>query len=538
MENPNAQTTPDVDSAELLGRFALIRLRRFERLAAVAEESGSALWRELARSAARAAYRDYLLLGMAGDAGAALDPEPTDARAGDAASSDQPLDQGAAGARAGDLGEGTALLGAVLPTVIVTAPSWKHPPAVRACAPAPGRRPWHRVERCRSGAPAPRHRRWEGPMKLTDVRLIPVRLRCHDVPSLSHWHSTTRYHTIVRLDADDGARGWGEASGLGEPSALGPDPRRLEALLRDELAGADARDVVVLGRRLRARLGDTPLARQVRCGVDLALHDLVGRARGESASRLLGGAARSTLRVAYAIGAHRRVEDVPASIAYIGERLARGFDLIRAYIGLDAAADDLFMAQLGETYGGRVRIKTLDCNGHLEAKAALRAIDRYREHEPLLVESPVRRGDLAGLAEVRRRIRFPVSEHVDGPADALALVRAGAVDVMNLRCISLGGLVVAREVAAIAEAAGLACVIGAAHEVNLGTAGQVHLGATLAGHDFPADCIGPETYLEDVTSTLLRYEGSTLHVPTDPGLGFVVDEARLAEHTVARPPGA
>jgi hypothetical protein len=81
MENPNAQTTPDVDSTELLGRFALIRLRRFERLAAVAEESGSALWRELARSAARAAYRDYLLLGLSGEARAAFDQARADIRA-------------------------------------------------------------------------------------------------------------------------------------------------------------------------------------------------------------------------------------------------------------------------------------------------------------------------------------------------------------------------------------------------------------------------------------------------------------------------
>jgi galactarate dehydratase (D-threo-forming) len=73
-------------------------------------------------------------------------------------------------------------------------------------------------------------------------------------------------------------------------------------------------------------------------------------------------------------------------------------------------------------------------------------------------------------------------------------------------------------------------VIGAAHEVNLGTAAQVHLGATLARHDFPADCIGPETYLEDVTTSLLRYEGSRLHVPTAPGLGFEVDEAKLARY--------
>jgi muconate cycloisomerase len=365
-------------------------------------------------------------------------------------------------------------------------------------------------------------------MKITGLRLYPVRRRCHDVPPLSHWHSMTRYHTIVRLESEDGAFGWGEASGLGEPTALAPDLGRIEAQLRAELAGADARDLVLVARRLRARLGDGPLARQIRCGVDLAQHDLVGRARGEPVSRLLGGAGRDRLRVAYAVGAHRRVEDVPASLDYVGERLARGFDLLRAYVGLDAEADDRFMEQLGARYGGRVRVKTLDCNGHLGAKAALRAIDRYREHQPLLVESPARRGDLAGLAEVRRRTPFPVSEHVDGPAEALALIQAGAVDVLNLRCISLGGLVAAREVAAIAEAAGLGCVLGAAHELNLGTAAQVHLGAALPSHDFPADCIGPETYLEDVTATLLRYEGSTLHVPTAPGLGFDVDADTLA----------
>jgi len=361
---------------------------------------------------------------------------------------------------------------------------------------------------------------------LTGVRLIPLRLQCLDVPPLSHWHSMTRYHTFVRLEAGD-ARGWGEISGVGDRTPLGPDLRRLEAMLRDELVGADPRGLRPLALRLRRWLGDTALARQVRCGVDLALHDLVGRAQGVPVSDLLGGAVRHALRVAYAIGSHRRVEDVPASITYVGERLARGFDLVRVYIGLNAEADDLFMKQLGETYGGRVRIKTLDCNGHLDAKAALRAIDRYREHDFMLVESPAKRGDVAGLAEVRRRIPFPVSEHADTPADALAFVRAGAVDVVNLRCISLGGLSAAREVVSIVEAAGLRCVIGAAHEVNLGTAAQVHLGATLVDHDFPADCIGPETYLEDVTATLLRYEGSTLHVPTASGLGFEIDEEKL-----------
>jgi L-alanine-DL-glutamate epimerase-like enolase superfamily enzyme len=370
-------------------------------------------------------------------------------------------------------------------------------------------------------------------MRVTDVRLTPIRVTCRDVPPASHWGGVEREHVIVRVTADDTVVGWGEISGLGPSTPLGPDLARLEAALTRDLSGVDPRRLGPLARRLQARLGDGPTARAVRCGMDLALHDLVGRASGLPVSGLLSGAERDTVRVAYAIGAHRRVEDVAASLAYVGERLARGFDLLRAYIGLNRAADDQFLAGLQQAFGHRVRIKTLDCNGHLDARAALRALDRYHDHDILLVESPARRGDLAGLAEVRRHSPFPIAEHCDSPAEALALARHGAVDVVNVRCLTAGGLLAARAVATVAEAAGLGCVLGAAHELNLGTAAQVHLGASLARHDYPADCIGPETYTADVTADLLHYAGSTLHVPTAPGLGFPVDEILLAHHALA-----
>lgn len=48
----------------LMERLALTRLRRFERIAAVAEQSESPLWRKLARQAAKSAYRDALLVGL------------------------------------------------------------------------------------------------------------------------------------------------------------------------------------------------------------------------------------------------------------------------------------------------------------------------------------------------------------------------------------------------------------------------------------------------------------------------------------------
>jgi hypothetical protein len=45
-------------------RVALTRLRRFQRIANVAEQSESPLWQNLARQAAENAYRDCLLVGL------------------------------------------------------------------------------------------------------------------------------------------------------------------------------------------------------------------------------------------------------------------------------------------------------------------------------------------------------------------------------------------------------------------------------------------------------------------------------------------
>jgi hypothetical protein len=54
-------STPQMTVME---RLALTRLRRFEKIAKVAEQSESPLWQKLARQAAQSAYRDALLVGL------------------------------------------------------------------------------------------------------------------------------------------------------------------------------------------------------------------------------------------------------------------------------------------------------------------------------------------------------------------------------------------------------------------------------------------------------------------------------------------
>ncbi|MEA2523316.1 MAG: hypothetical protein QOF01_4980 [Thermomicrobiales bacterium] len=366
-------------------------------------------------------------------------------------------------------------------------------------------------------------------MKITHLDLFPVRVEClHPGPI----KPDLRDHVIVRIETDDGLVGWGEITGQGARPLVGPNVHDLRDLLRDLVIGQDPMNLTCLHERLAAGLALATRAGAIRCGIDLALHDLIGKRLGVPVHLLLGGAMRTEIAVAYPIPAHVRCDDVPASISYMGEMLARGFDLVRFYIGLNLEADALCLRLMRETYGDRVKIKTLDCNGHLDWKSARAAIDRFREYGFMLVESPARRGDHTGLAEVRRSLDVPVSEHAYTLADANKLVEKNAVDVFNITIVGAGGIFQARKIAAVAEAAGIGCLLGGAHETSLGAAGQAHLGATMPHLAYPVDCIGPVIYAEDLVVTPLPYAEGWLHVPDRPGLGLEVDEEQLARLAV------
>jgi muconate cycloisomerase len=367
-------------------------------------------------------------------------------------------------------------------------------------------------------------------VKIANVELFPIQAECtHPGPI----QPDIRPHVVVKLTTDAGLAGWGEITGYPprpQPAARSDD---LTRFLADLLVGQDPRRLSLIHDALSSRLAGATRGNQIACGVDLALHDLIGKSLGVPVVTLLGGAYRTEIPVAYPIPAHTRLDDVPASVAYIGEMLERGFSLIRFYIGLNLEADALCLRLMREQYGDKVTIKTLDCNGHLDWKTARAAIHRFQEYGFLLVESPARRGDHAGLAEVRRGIEAPVSEHAYTLTDAMSLARANAVDIFNITTVGAGGILPARKIAAVAEAAGISCLLGAAHELSLGTAGQAHLGLSLANLGYPVDCIGPEIYASDVVRTPLPYRNGQLTVPDQPGLGLDVDERKLAEHMTA-----
>ena len=361
-------------------------------------------------------------------------------------------------------------------------------------------------------------------MKIERIELFPV--------ATQRQTGIANQHVIVRLETADGAVGWGEMSDLSHVPMYQFDIPELEKMLQQMLLGKDPRNIAKLMDDLIRFFPDEghmySRSGLVRQGVDLALHDLLGRVDGLPVYTLLGGKLRDRTRVCYPIFRMRSVEEVAPNLQRVEEKLAEGFDLIRVYVGVNAQADEQFLAAFSDRFAGRVQIKSLDFSNLVKWREASQLIERYADLcEFMLIESPVPRNDFDGLANFRNFSRWPVSEHVLHIHHGWQLLSPGCVDILNVSPYLLGGLQASLRLIALAEAAHASVLIGTTQELNLGTAAVAHLAAAARVLDFPSDSTGPHLYTTDVVKAPVQYINSHLIVPEGPGLGMEVDEEVL-----------
>lgn len=356
-------------------------------------------------------------------------------------------------------------------------------------------------------------------MKITKIEL-------HQIET-PRYYGLVSGHVILKLHTD------GELIGLGEASDSRAED--LEAIARqynDLLAGQDPTRITEINERLRAHdFKSTVTNPHLTSAVDLALYDLNGKAQGVPAYALLGGKVRDRVYCCYPIfGAHVR-ENFEQSGAYLQRLVDLGHHLFRYYVSGDSALDDRFLSDMKFRFGDRIRLKSLDFSGRFKDwETALRYADVIRHHEPFHFEQPS--NNLRVCAEFTKRVDLPVSLHINGLAYGYEAVERGACTAFNVACVS-GGPTHIRRLFALAEAAGVRCLIGTDQESTLGTAAQVHLGVAMPNLGLPCDPMGPVLYTASPAKERIRAEGSYLYPPEGPGLGVELDESKLKDLTIA-----
>lgn len=325
--------------------------------------------------------------------------------------------------------------------------------------------------------------------------------------------------TVIRLESDDGAVGFGAAP-IGAQLISGESHASVEVFLRaakSVLVGADplARNAV-LPRVLGVMAGNA----RAKAGIDAALLDLAGRALDVPAAALLGGAVRTEIPVIriVAIAEPEAMANAAAAVA------ATGFRYLKLKMSGDLDTDVARVGAVRERCGPDVRL-TIDAN---QAYAAARAVTFLNAIEPFgidMAEQPVAADDFDGLVTVRAKCRVPIlaDESIRSIGDAYRLIQMRAADLVSIKIGHLGGIWSATKLANLCETAGIGCLVGANTGGRLVEAANMHFIAANRAVSYACE-VGEFYRLTSDPTARLECENGLLRLPAGPGVGAVPDD--------------
>ena len=362
-------------------------------------------------------------------------------------------------------------------------------------------------------------------MRITDVGLVPFDVRRRYATQIAREGGGAREvveaspFLFIRASSDSGHTGWGEISDI-EPDEV-PELEDWQQRVASSLVGRAPIDIARHHLEWSesfpdpAGIGGPSLHRLTRAGLDMACYDLVSQAAGLPVSRLLGGQWHKRIQISWVAFIR---DDLQLLREEIAEKSAEGFTAFKLKVGVDIDLDEQRLAVLRETAGPGASIK-IDPNGGWDRDQAVTNIHRLARFDLDGVETPVGGRDPAEIAAVRGEVDVKLIEHVVTPRDALEFIRHDSLDVFNIATTGCGGIFPARQIAALAETAGVGLLLGSTVEMGPGTLAQLQLAASIRGLTLASDLVGPGLNAEDVLAEPPDYVDGCLEVPDAIGFG-------------------
>ena len=387
-------------------------------------------------------------------------------------------------------------------------------------------------------------------MKITDVRTWVVG---NPPPGIGG-----RYFIFVKLTADNGVHGYGEAYAATFSAHL--TARMIEDLAERYLVGRDPHDVETFFRRCYSSgFSQRPDISVMGCcsALEIACWDIVGKEADKPVYKLLGGQVHERLRsytylYPHTGSAHTAEVENPERNVYnnpelaaecAAEYVAQGFNAVKldpagpytAFDGhqprlLDVDLSARMVKAIRDAVGTKADI-LFGTHGQFTASGALRMARAIEPYDPLWFEEPVPPDMPEVMAQVAASTSIPIAtgERLTTKWEFARVIESRAATILQPDLGRSGGILETKKIAAMAEAFHIQvaphCYCG-----PIVGAANIQLAATLPNFLILESLKQWDGFPAQLLKKKIEWEDGWVIPSKEPGIGVELDEAVCEAH--------
>jgi L-alanine-DL-glutamate epimerase-like enolase superfamily enzyme len=355
-----------------------------------------------------------------------------------------------------------------------------------------------------------------GKLKIESIDVYKADIPFHEPFKIAIMEITCAESVFVRINTNEGVYGMGEANPFwaitGETQAIclagAVDLGKL-------LVGRDPLDIEERMREIDKFLVHNST---LRSAFDMALFDILGKAAVLPLYAVLGGGKRvfwtdNTIGIAD-----------PAVMAQKAAAFKKaGFKAIKVKLGTTKDQDIARIKAIRQAIGETLPIR-VDANQGWDYRTAVATLQALGSLGIEYCEQPIAHWDYENMRRIRQNspIAIMADESLFDHHDAYRLAALGCCDYFNIKLAKSGGIHTALKINAIAEGAGIRCMVGCMTETRLGLTAAAHLVSARRNIQY-ADLDGHMMLKEDPVVGGAQYKVGEITVPDAPGHGADID---------------
>jgi len=366
-------------------------------------------------------------------------------------------------------------------------------------------------------------------LPLERIELREIELPLKSPFETSFGRTTRRRILIVKVFDRNGATGYGECVASENPFFNHETIDTAWLITAKHVAPLLARTRIETAAQVNDALAPIRENRMAKAGVEAAIWDLEAKLAGEPLWRHVGGT-REEIACGVSIGLQ---DSTAALLDKVRCEVDSGYQRIKIKI---KPGKDVQLAEAVRQEFPDITL-SVDANSAYRIDADTPLLKRLDDYNLLMIEQPLTPGDLLDHSRLQQQLRTPIclDESIVCLANARHAQELDACRIINIKLGRVGGFSEAKSIQTFAQEHAIPVWCGGMLESGIGRAHNIAL-STLSGFTLPGDVSASARYWEEdiIEPPVTVSREGTIRAPTGPGIGFVVNEARVEALTVRR----